>query len=119
MQFTTYYRNKVWERFKDEADKSGLVNRLLEKHYGGFSEEPVTYRRNARMGTPPERAAGINSIELPPTVVRGSDFVPKPPDPETGYPCCLGKRPCKHWQWDGNKSAYVNSLTGKEREVAF
>lgn len=44
-------------------------------------------------------------------------FEPKAPDPETGYPCCAKNKPCKHWQWDGLKSAYVNELTGKEREV--
>lgn len=45
-------------------------------------------------------------------------FVPKPPDPETGYPCCTNeKKPCKHWSWDGNYSYWINELTGKTREA--
>ena len=44
-------------------------------------------------------------------------FVPKPPDPELGYPCCQQKRPCKHWSFDGATSTWVNELTGKTKEV--
>lgn len=45
-------------------------------------------------------------------------FVPKAPNPETGYPCCEGKSPCKHWQWDSvSGEGYINILTGKRREV--
>lgn len=42
-------------------------------------------------------------------------FVPRPPDPETGYPCCEKSTPCKHWQWDSSLAGWVNSLTGKTR----
>jgi hypothetical protein len=44
-------------------------------------------------------------------------FVPTAPDPETGYPCCTKKTPCKHWVFDGTKDAYVNSLTGKVKSL--
>lgn len=45
-------------------------------------------------------------------------FVPKAPNPETGYACCEGKSPCKHWQWDSvSGEGYINILTGKRREV--
>lgn len=45
-------------------------------------------------------------------------FVPRPPDPETGYPCCQQNKPCKHWQWDTSTGeGYVNTLTGKVKEV--
>lgn len=33
MNHTIYFRKKVWERFKDEEDKSDLVNSLLEEFY--------------------------------------------------------------------------------------
>lgn len=47
------------------------------------------------------------------------EFVPRPPDPKTGYPCCQDIKPCKHWQWDGNTSSWLNQLTGKTREAAI
>lgn len=48
--------------------------------------------------------------------VTSSEFVPKPPDPEKGYPCCQGKRPCKHWVWDESTGeGYVNTITGEVR----
>lgn len=43
-------------------------------------------------------------------------FVPKPPDPILGYPCCQMKRPCKHWIWDSGLQEYENSLTGEHRK---
>ena len=33
------------------------------------------------------------------------------------YPCCKLKKPCKHWQWDGVKEGYVNSLSGRVIEA--
>jgi len=44
-----------------------------------------------------------------------ASFTPKLPDPETGYPCCTKKAPCKHWNWTGEN--YTNILTGEIREV--
>lgn len=41
-------------------------------------------------------------------------FVPRPPDPITGYPCCLNRvKRCKHWQWDNAQVAWSNTLTGE------
>jgi len=44
-------------------------------------------------------------------------FVPKAPDPVTGYPCCLKSNPCKHWSYDGNKQMWINSLTGGTKVI--
>lgn len=33
MQYNTYYRKEVWGKFKDEPQKSDLVNLLLRRHY--------------------------------------------------------------------------------------
>jgi hypothetical protein len=41
MNYTTYYRKDVWERFKDEPDKSDLINRLLTEHYDDVAVEKV------------------------------------------------------------------------------
>lgn len=111
MQATIYIRKENEDKWNDIADKSNWVNTLLDnsgstKEYGAVRETPA-----GKMTTVPSEA-------LPeiPGVVRGSDFVPKPPDPETGYPCCQKRSPCKHWTWDGNIEAWINSPTGKTRE---
>lgn len=116
MQYTLYIRKGIDERFAAEEDKSKLVNTLLEGFYGTDTLPPVqldTIRAEKLLKVvdklPPRPRVDI------PGVTRG--FVPSAPDPETGYPCCTTSKPCKHWQWDGVKSAYVNELTGKEREV--
>ena len=49
--------------------------------------------------------------------VTSSEFVPTAPYPTTGYPCCENtKAPCKHWPWDSNIGARVNTITGEVRE---
>lgn len=45
------------------------------------------------------------------------EFVPKPPDPVTGYPCCTKQTPCKHWAWDSMESCWKNTLTGVTKEA--
>lgn len=59
-------------------------------------------------------------VKLPtdiPGLTTGAAFVPKPPDPDKGYPCCAGRTPCKHWLWDDTGAEWKNSITGKTREV--
>jgi hypothetical protein len=50
-----------------------------------------------------------------PNITTGDAFVPKPPDPEYGYPCCRGRSPCKHWVWNDMDSLWTNTLTGATR----
>lgn len=49
MQYNIYFRKQNWERFKDEENKSGLINKLLSEHYkgrGGTSiESPIKQKR--------------------------------------------------------------------------
>jgi hypothetical protein len=47
----------------------------------------------------------------------GSPFVPQPPNPDTGYPCCTKQTPCKHWIFNGAECQWKNELTGNTREV--
>jgi hypothetical protein len=53
----------------------------------------------------------------PAKIVKGNEFIPKPPDPELGYPCCSGSTPCKHWAFDGLNVVWKNTLTGKTRDA--
>ena len=105
---------------------SGLINQLLDDYRKG---NPVSKNISVpRVKATKEEAFDIiqkNYIEpkLNETITkvtsRGEAFVPKPPDPETGYPCCTKDKPCKHWTFDGTTSSWVNTITGKTREVAL
>jgi len=53
---------------------------------------------------------------LSPAYQSSSEFVPKPPNPLTGYPCCERPAPCKHWAWDDSVPAWKNSITGATRD---
>lgn len=44
-------------------------------------------------------------------------FVPKPPDPITGFPCCTKQKPCKHWSYNGVEVSWTNSITGETKYV--
>jgi len=52
-----------------------------------------------------------------PSVVSGGQFVPKPPDPITGYPCCRGSAPCKHWVFEEIDALWKNTITGATRDA--
>jgi Arc/MetJ-type ribon-helix-helix transcriptional regulator len=57
------------------------------------------------------------STQINSPAIKGSEFVPSPPDPTTGYPCCTKSTPCKHWAWDGTESCWKNTLTGRARDA--
>lgn len=72
-----------------------------------------------------ERAAGVTKEEvldliklhLATSPKTTDTFVPKPPDPELGYPCCQKTVPCKHWVWDGVEGLWKNTLTNRTKEL--
>ena len=99
---------------KDNRSMSNYLTTLLNKALGGSSESEEVNNNKV----PPENISNKNSAALPTANKVGgpAPFVPRPPDPETGYPCCLLKRPCKHWVWDGNSGVWTNLLTGRVRE---
>lgn len=99
-QVTVYVREEDLPKWKALEKKSEFLHHALNGNVHSVSTTPSPNRPF------PEKP----SIEQP--------FIPKPPDPETGYPCCLNERkPCKHWLFDGDDQVWVNSLTGKTREV--
>lgn len=63
MNMNIYISPENEKHLRKEESMSGLINRLLGEFY---SQGKVT--RNARMGTAEERAEGIVSVELPPTI---------------------------------------------------
>lgn len=97
MNVTLYIRNE------DEAKWKAIENKSEWLHYHLSNESLMS-----QVTTYP-----VGETKVP----GGTVFVPKPPDPELGYPCCQQKRPCKHWSFDGATSTWVNELTGKTKEV--
>lgn len=54
MNYTIYIRKENWDYFKDEENKSELVNSLLESHYGK-GQKPAEEREEVHTNeTPPE-----------------------------------------------------------------
>ena len=107
MKSTFYVWKENQDAYASVPKKQELINKLLRVY---FDKQKLT--------------PGLAMVKMAENPVKSGEavtvpFVPKPPDPETGYPCCQKARPCRHWQWDGNKQAYVNELTGKEREAGI
>jgi hypothetical protein len=92
MQYNIYFRRDNWERFKDEENKSKLINTLLEEH---FSKTPHTPLQE----TIEEKLIPKNILE-----------------PEMKKACCLRPSPCVHWNWNAYEEHYVNILTGEIRQ---
>ena len=96
MQYNIYFRRDNWERFKDEENKSKLINKLLEDYYSQTSSQtPHTPLQE----TEEEKPKPQNILE-----------------PEMKRACCLRPSPCVHWQWNGIEEQYVNILTGEIKE---
>lgn len=116
MNITIYIRSSIEDRFREEPDKSKLINELLQQHYG--MDGQVNIKENTD-GTISPRVPSAPTVVSTDWAEVGAKKQDRGPDPETGWPCCTGKSPCKHWQWDSGKEMYVNTVTGKEREPAI
>ena len=94
MQYNIYFRRDNWERFKDEKNKSKLINTLLEEH---FSKTPHTPLQET-----------IEEKPIPKNIL----------EPDLNLKaCCLRPSPCVHWNWNGIEENYVNILTGEIRDL--
>lgn len=87
-----------------QPNKSQFIEDLILGHReplqpatGGITREEVM-----------ELIKSLKEVKVP--------FVPKPPDPDIGYPCCTGKNPCKHWVWDDVDTLWKNTITGATRD---
>ncbi len=95
-------------QINDIQDIQKNVETIKQKIDGLSSNGRTADFDSANLGSSPSEPAKI---------VKGTEFVPKPPDPELGYPCCQGTAPCKHWVWSGIEGAWKNTLTGKTRDA--
>jgi len=94
MQYNIYFRRDNWERFKDEENKSKLINKLLEDYY----QTPHTPLQET-----------IEEKPIPQNILE--------PDLNLKRACCLRPSPCVHWNWNGIEENYVNILTGEIRDL--
>lgn len=91
-------------------NKSDFVRQAIEEKLEGKLQPSVDSSGITREEV-------IELIKLHSISSEPKPFVPMPPDPHTGYPCCEGKKPCKHWIWDSGLTCYVNTITGKQKEI--
>jgi hypothetical protein len=103
-QVTVYVREEDLDSWKAISKKSEFIHNAIN------SNPKIILKPEIKV----DKVAEIFNI---PGVVRGAEFVPKPPDPVFGYPCCKAKKPCKHWQWNDLDGAWINSITGEARET--
>lgn len=90
-----YIRTENLDKWNNIYNKSEWINTLLKNsnntlEYGETKDTPIR----------------------PITTVL-SEEVPSLKDLERA--CCLGKKPCKHWQWDEDNQNWVNSISGRIR----
>jgi hypothetical protein len=107
-----YIENLILETSQGTARSLEVVPlHQLTEVLGTLLEE---IKNNQISGAPLENKNPKNTIG---SATPNSDtFVPKPPDPTTGYPCCLGRSPCKHWVWDDMDTQWKNTITGATRD---
>jgi hypothetical protein len=95
MQYNIYFRRDNWERFKDEENKSKLINTLLEDYYKDYKTPHTPLQET------------IEEKPIPQNIL----------EPDLKRACCLRPSPCVHWNWNGIEENYVNILTGEIRDL--
>ena len=100
--------DELEERLKYVPNKSDFVRQAIQEKLDGNTEPSVP-----SVGITREEVIQLIKEYAP---KQEAGFVPKPPDPILGYPCCQLKRPCKHWVWDSGLECYENTLTGEQRK---
>lgn len=108
MNQTIYFQKKIWELFKDEPDKSKVINQLLENYYTGRVDAVPTEREVENEQPKDDHDKFLKDYSQPGV---------KPPHPEFGYPCCHKKTPCKHWVYNELDGVWFNELTKETREA--
>lgn len=117
--------DKLWPHIKDKPNKSRFIGELIKEHIHGSIEKPIVLTvKNALLvdeifiAELAERMKkGTSSPSSSTTTLPKEPFIPRPPNPTTGYPCCSSPVPCKHWQWDDIQQHHINNLTGAVRSA--
>lgn len=124
-QVTVYVRDEDLDKWKAIQRKSEFVSNAIN----GLSSNGRTegFEPSYLGSSPSEPAKRVGYSNLFPSEV-SSDVRPDIKIASEGKPwnsagvdmtpaCCLNKKPCKHWSWDGVNSQYVNLITGEIKPV--
>ncbi len=111
---------KLWVFIKNKPNKSRYIEELVKQDIQQAQVKPIVQSvidelmRNEAFFAEMQNRLGIKTINHTPP--KPEVFTPLPPDPQIGYPCCQGVKPCKHWVWDEVNVLWRNSLTQATRE---
>lgn len=94
------------------AAKDG-VSKLITDEVSSNVRPDITHL----VGTDPKKTNHLEKIE-PVASQLTSEFDVAVEAGKSVPICCTRSKPCQHWQFDGQKEAWVNSITGEERGVA-
>lgn len=116
--------DKLWPYIKNQPNKSRYIRGLIKDQVYAERDLPIANRVKELLMA--DEAFWLELTErntnsaIRPSYIQSTPtkepFIPRPPDPATGYPCCTRPSPCKHWQWDDVAQHNVNLLTGAVRE---
>lgn len=120
--------NEKWLRMQNTS-MSGIINRLLDEARAGKhglhviaqfdTLEEAQVSHNIRPDIQKISPVATPQIIKESTPVGPNIFIEAgKPDSHLPLKCCTAKKPCKHWEYDGGKGIWVNTISGEEREVA-
>lgn len=112
-----------------EVERGGLIFSLRKKSPGAtphiiideatdMTQEQVNALANMKVDIPKAVIVSTNpntTNEFATAIEAGKPIKMKDPVVWTEKPCCTKVKPCQHWQWNGDSSVWVNSLSGRER----
>lgn len=116
--------DSLWRHVKNKPNHSRYVEGLIKQDIQMEHTKPIVeavkqelmqnegffFELSQRLGTKrldvvsPTGGVGKSESQV---------FVPRPPDPHSGYPCCQKTSPCKHWKFNDVEQYWVNELTGE------
>lgn len=106
---------RLWVYVKSKTNKSRYIEQLIKQDLHQQQLQPIVsavmqelLSNEVFFSEMQERLTGTKVIKTE----KEEQFVPKPPDPQTGYECCERSSPCKHWVFDDNDEVWRNILTG-------
>jgi len=107
---SVFIRRDDLDKWKSLPNKSQAIHDMLAHTIVHYDEVGTVGDVEGVVVDDIKKATGLVMQSTP-------SFIPSPPDPELGYPCCQKNKPCKHWKFDDLNGQWVNELTGKVREA--
>lgn len=108
----------LWVHIKSKTNKSAYISELIKQDLQQAKIKPITESVINELLTSEvffnemSQRLKVKSVQFN-APVKSDVFVPRPPDPQVGYPCCQKPAPCKHWKFNDIEQHWVNELTGE------